>query len=80
MKHKDTGEPGFFVVFKLDSRSIFFKPHWDAREAKGKGVENPREEIKLSPAQLKDLGVKEGEPPYKVRVSPLGVVTPNYND
>ncbi len=61
MKHPDTAEPGFFVVFKLDKpQTIHFKHHWDSRRAMGtrdeagKIIENSeREDIAVSATQLK---------------------------
>ncbi|MCW5830279.1 MAG: type II CRISPR RNA-guided endonuclease Cas9 [Deltaproteobacteria bacterium] len=34
----------------------------------------PRDEFSCSPAQMKDLGSEPGIAPYKVRISPLGVI------
>lgn len=83
MKHPDTGEVGYFVVAKLDKpHTAVLVPHWDARaagerkDANGKKIPNSkREQFSVTPEQLRELGTKEGLPPYKVRVSPLGVVT-----
>ncbi|MEX1095974.1 MAG: type II CRISPR RNA-guided endonuclease Cas9 [Planctomycetales bacterium] len=83
MRHKDTGELGHFVVFKLDKpNTIQFKWHWDARRAKGqKGddgnviVGSEREEMPVSASKLKELAPPGESAPYKVRVSPLGEVT-----
>lgn len=83
MKHKETGEVGYFVVAKLDKpRSIVVVPHWDARaaterkDAEGRKVANSkREQFSVTPSDLKVLA-PPGEPhARKVRVSPLGVVT-----
>jgi hypothetical protein len=72
MRHKHTTKPGYFVVFQVDKEKIWFKAHWDARRVDSKGVENPRQEIDLSPSQLKGLGTETDKPPCKVRVGPLG--------
>jgi hypothetical protein len=78
LRNKQTNTPGYYVVYKLDAKSAFFHPHWDARRASGKGVENPREEIKLSAGQIQQLVVDPQQ--IKVRVSPLGEVFPLAND
>jgi len=80
MLHKDTREPGYFVVFKLDKpQKIQFKPHWDARRAKGEKddhgkliVGSHREEIPVSAAQLKALAPPGEATPIKVAIDPLG--------
>lgn len=80
MRHPDTGEPGYFVVFKLDKpRTVHFIHHSDARPSQVRkdeaGKEIPhskREDIAVTPADLKTLGVEADQPPYKVRISPLG--------
>lgn len=77
------GEPTFWIVAKVsDSEGIVFVAHWDARRAKGvkndEGVVidgTKREDWTVSPADLRACGPIPGSPPYKVRVSPLGVVT-----
>lgn len=80
MKHKQTGEPGYFVVAKLDKpRSIVLVPHWDARaagerkDAEGKKVPNSkRDQFTATPGDLKELAPL-GEPyARKVHVNPLG--------
>lgn len=84
MRHKETEEPGYFVVFKLDKpQKIQFKPHWDARRAKGEKDENgnliegsEREEIPVSASQLKDLAPPGHLTPIKVTVDPLGCPRP----
>jgi hypothetical protein len=82
MRHPDTAEPGYFVVFKLDKpRTIHFIHHWDARPSQlrkdddGKELPNSkREDIAVTAGDMKALGVEAEQPPYKVRVSPLGEV------
>jgi CRISPR-associated endonuclease Csn1 len=76
MRNKKQNEiQGHFVVFKLDKDKIYLTPHWDARRAKNPGVDNPRDEISITPSDLKDLIIttKEGIP-EKVRIGPLGDV------
>lgn len=79
MRHPDTGKPDYFVVFKLSPGMAYFIHHWDARrsvfEKDDSGTEIPgskREEIAVAPSNLKILEPTPGQPPYKVRVSPLG--------
>ncbi|UCE99917.1 MAG: hypothetical protein JSV82_02300, partial [Planctomycetota bacterium] len=75
MRHRDTREADYFVVFKLDGNGyIHFTPHWDAGRDKETERCPARDDIRLSAAQLKKLGVDEGEPPQKVWVGPLGDV------
>ncbi len=81
MRHPRTAELGFFVVFKLSPGRLFFVNHWDARrsvpekdEQAGEVPGTRREEIDLAPADLKGCGPEPNQPPYKVRVSPLGEV------
>jgi CRISPR-associated endonuclease Csn1 len=75
LRPKRNEAPGYFVVFQVDRNKICFTPHWDARRAKGGGVENPREEISITPSDLKDfiITTKNGIP-EKVRIGPLGDV------
>jgi hypothetical protein len=83
MKHKATGEVGYFVVAKLDKpQTIVLVPHWDARaaterkDAEGRKVPNSkREQFSATPSDLKTLAPPGHEHALKVRVSPLGVVT-----
>jgi CRISPR-associated endonuclease Csn1 len=70
LKHKETKQPGFFIVYKLDDSNVFLNPHWDARRAKGKGVDNPREQIQLSPRQIQALIVDPER--IKAAIDPLG--------
>jgi CRISPR-associated endonuclease Csn1 len=82
MRHKDTNELGYFVVFKLDKpQTIQFKHHWDARRAKGEKNEDgellrdsKREEIAVTASQLKELAPHGEQTPIKVSVDPLGRV------
>lgn len=78
LKHKETKTPGYFVVYKLDAKNAYLHPHWDSRRASGKGIENPRDEIKLSANQIQELVVDPRK--IKVKVSPLGAVSPLLND
>lgn len=86
MKHPDTGEPDYFVVFKIDKpQTIHFKHHWDARRDKGEKDENgnvipdsKREDVGgngIVVSKLRDLAPPNHDTPIKVRVSPLGVPT-----
>lgn len=83
MKHKESGEVGYFVVAKLDKpRSIVVVPHWDARaaterkNAEGEKVpDSKREQFAVTPSDLKALAPPGHDNAVKVRVSPLGVVT-----
>jgi len=83
MRHPDTGELDYFVVFKLDKpRTVHFQHHCDARIATGRkdtdGTPIPgskRDDIAVSVSDLpRKCSVDENTPPYKVRVSPLGKV------
>jgi len=89
MKHPGTGEPDYFVVFKIDGTGpIHFTPHWDAGRARETEKCPAREDIKLpgkktgglSATQLQDLGVEEGKGPEKVWVGPLGDVKVLHRD
>lgn len=83
MKHKETGDVGYFVIAKLDKpQSIVLVPHWDARaatgrkDAEGKKVDDSkREQFAVTPADLKALAPPGHPHAAKVRVSPLGEVT-----
>jgi hypothetical protein len=83
MKHKQTGETGYFVVAKLDKpHSIVVVPHWDARaaterkDAEGRKVPNSkREQFAVTPSDLKALAPPGYDHAVKVRVSPLSKVT-----
>ncbi len=91
MKHKRTGDVGYFVVAKLDKRqstnSIVVVPHWDARSAtlrkdsKGKKVaDSSRDQFSVSPADLKKLSPPGHAHAVKVRVTPLGEIVPLNRD
>lgn len=83
MRHKSSGEVGWFVVAKLDKpNGIVLVPHWDARPASGRkdadGMPvawSGREDFTISPAELKRLAPPGRDHAEKVRVSPLGRVT-----
>jgi CRISPR-associated endonuclease Csn1 len=83
MKHKETGEVGYFVVAKLDKpQAIVVVPHWDARAAgerkdsAGKPVpDSKRDQFSITPTDLRDLAPPGHLHAAKVRVSPLGDVT-----
>lgn len=82
MKHKGTGEVGYFVVAKLDKpQSLVLVPHWDARaagerkDAEGKKVpDSKRDQFAATPSDLKSLAPPGRPHAIKVSVSPLGVV------
>jgi hypothetical protein len=83
MRHKVTGELGYFVVAKLDKpQSIVLVPHWDARaagerkDAAGNKVpDSKRDQFAAVPNDLKELAPPDQPHAIKVRVSPLGAVT-----
>jgi hypothetical protein len=62
------GASDYFVVAKLDGSRIFFAPHWDARS------EREQDRWDVPYGNLKHCGPTKDEPPFKVRVSPLGKV------
>ncbi|MBK9119357.1 MAG: HNH endonuclease [Phycisphaerales bacterium] len=86
MKHKQTGEVGYFVVAKLDrsasgSDRIVLVPHWDARaaterkDAEGRKVtDSKRNQFAVTPADLQSLAPPDHNHAVKVRVTPLGNV------
>lgn len=85
MKHKHTGEVGYFVIAKINKResgsSIEVVPHWDARAATerkdsdGKKVsDSKREQFAVTPSDLKELAPLGEEHAVKIRVTPLGEV------
>lgn len=87
MRHPKTGDVGYFVVFKLKPARAYFIHHWDARRSifekdeNGKDIPGTkREEIDMTPGDLKNLGPEPGKPPVKVRVDPLGQVRPLHHD
>ncbi len=83
MKHKRTGEVGYFVVAKLDKpQSIVLVPHWDARAATerkdpegNKVPDSKREQFAVTPTDLKELAPPGYSHAVKVRISPLGKST-----
>ncbi len=74
MKHPDTQEANYFVVFKIDpSKSIHFTKHTDANPA-SKGVKL-REDVPLVPDKLRQNIIFDKDcVPEKVKISPLGEV------
>lgn len=83
MKHKETGEVGYFVVAKLDKpQSVVVVPHWDARAAgerkdsSGKPVtDSKRDDFPVTPSDLLSLAPPGHPHAMKVLVSPRGTVT-----
>lgn len=71
-KDRPDEPPNYYVVCKLDkagnSSRIHFAPHWDARKA------GEQDRWDVTPGDLKDCGASPGQPPYKVRIGPLGDV------
>jgi hypothetical protein len=81
MRHPETGEPDYFVVFKLDRpATVHFTYHWDARPSGKTDKQGPREDIAVPVSKLKDLGPEPGKEVRKVRISPLGKITQLEND
>lgn len=83
MKHKETGESGYFVVAGLNTekRQVFLVPHWDARAAgERKDAENKkvadsaRDQFSATADDLRRLAVNGDPHAIKVRVSALGKV------
>lgn len=82
MKHKKTGEEGYFVVAKIDKpQAIWLVPHSDARaagerkDAEGKKVpHSKRDQFPATPRDLKALAPENQPHARKVRVSSLGEV------
>jgi CRISPR-associated endonuclease Csn1 len=82
MRHKETEEPGYFVVAKLDKpQQVVLVPHWDARaagarkDADGSLVQDSaREQFSATPSDLLSLAPPGHPHAVKVKVSPLGVV------
>lgn len=83
MLHKETKEPGYFVVAKIEKpQTVVLVPHWDARaagerkDAFGNKVPgSKREQFAATPTDLRDLAPPGRPHAVKVRVSPLGVIT-----
>ena len=79
MRHPDTKEANYFVVFKIDSsKTIHFTPHTDANPATEKKGEK-REDISIKPEKTKDneglrqlIIYNQDNAPEKVKISPLG--------
>jgi CRISPR-associated endonuclease Csn1 len=76
MRHPETPNTNYFVVFKIDSdNAVHFTPHTDANPASSKKKNaSIREDIELKPSDLQKLGVAPGFPPCKVFISPLGQI------
>ncbi|MCC6125037.1 MAG: type II CRISPR RNA-guided endonuclease Cas9 [Pirellulales bacterium] len=74
MTRMTTNEFDYFVVFEINDKKINFLHHTDARPATARKnpktgmLEETREEISLSAAQLKALSLPNNEPPRKVRI------------
>jgi CRISPR-associated endonuclease Csn1 len=83
MKHKETGEPGYFVVAKLDKpATVVLVPHWDARAAgerkdanEKKVPDSARDQFSATAEDLRTLACEGDAHAVKVRVSVLGKVT-----
>lgn len=82
MQHPKKNYADYFVVYKIDKpQTVHLIHHWDARGAsEKKGPDgNPipgtkREEISATVSNLRRMGPEgDGGPPYKVRVTPLGM-------
>lgn len=76
---KGIHQPELFHVVEVKKASkasrqaenkVVVVPHWDARRAKGKGVDNPRIEYELSAGKIQELIVEIRR--LKARVDPLG--------
>ncbi len=88
MVDEDTGKLAYFVVFKLvKPNKVQFMHQWDARRAKGEkdasGTLLPnstRIPVGKSANQLRELAPPGYDFPFKVRVGPLGDVTPLERD
>lgn len=89
LKHKKTSESGFYVIFKLAKSppAIFLKHHWDARRDKGEKTNDgkliegsKRENMDVSPSQLRDLAPPGYDHPVKVLVNPIGEISELHGD
>ena len=82
MLHKESKQPGYFVVAKLDKpQAVVLVPHWDARaagerkDAEGKKVPNSkRDQFTITPTDLQLLAPPGHPQARKVRVTPLGQI------
>jgi hypothetical protein len=83
MRHPQTKEPEYFVVFKIDQpNTTHFTVNWDAGRDKATDKCPAREEIKkpgnktggLKPSDIQNMGIEPNGHPQKVWVSPLGDV------
>jgi CRISPR-associated endonuclease Csn1 len=72
LKNETTGDAEFFVITEVNKarNCVVASPHWDARRAKGKGVDDPRQEIELRLHKLQRLIVSRDQ--IKAVVDPLG--------
>jgi hypothetical protein len=83
MLHKETKQPGYFVVAALEKpQRVVLVPHWDARAkvqrkdaAGSKVVDSERDSFAATPDDFKTLAPPGMAHAVKVRVSPLGDVT-----
>ncbi len=88
MKDKRTGKVGYFVVAKLDPNTrIMLVPHWDARSATARKdadlrdvPDSEREQLSVTPDDLRNLAPPGRPHAIKVRVTPLGTVMELAND
>lgn len=88
MLHKQTREPGYFVVAKLvKPHDLVLVPHWDARaagerrDANDKKVpHSKRDEFSANPSDLVSLAPPGQPHAVKVRISPLSEITILEND
>ncbi|MBL8875935.1 MAG: type II CRISPR RNA-guided endonuclease Cas9 [Phycisphaerae bacterium] len=85
MKRPGSETADCFVLFKIDKKPdgscgyMHFIHHWDARGASEKRdssgsviANSARDDVAVSPDQMKSLSPESGVPPYKVRVTALG--------
>jgi CRISPR-associated endonuclease Csn1 len=79
MRHPETESDGFFVVVKLD-KAVHLVRHWDARPAGATDRMEARAMYSVPVSKLKALAPAGHEAPYKVRVDPLGELTPVEGD
>jgi len=92
MKHPETGEPDYFVVFKIDKTDGGGRVHLTVHSDGGRDKETERcprrEDVKkrgaktggVGPADLQELGVERNKGAQKVWVGPLGDVKVLRND
>ncbi|MBB3207444.1 CRISPR-associated endonuclease Csn1 [Rhodopirellula rubra] len=84
MRDKETDQPGYFVVTKLDSESnrVFLCAHWDARRSVGEKNESglvtegtKRRTLPYPPSKMQSLAPPGYDTPVKISVSPIGQIT-----